>query len=429
MKAWCCRARCSRNWVQLHRARSDGHDVDALVKTLRSLRNHRATSKGHQFPCTSSRKGKGRLCARRADRSSGTGPARSTRPAARSSRTRPGPTFSQVFGQWLCDMAAGGPAPGRHHPAMREGSGMVEFSQRFPTLFRRRHRRAARGDLRRRLSPARASNRWSRSTRPSCSARYDQLIHDVALQNLPVVFALDRAGLVGGDGVDAPGRVRPVLPALHPNMVIMAPADENECRQMLYGDHDRGSRGGAIPARHRTGRGETTMAALPVGRGEVVAKAVRGSPSRCFGTLLDSAWSSASGWITTVVNMRFVKPLDARELVLLPDRAPPRAGDDRGECRRGGPAPAWPSCSPPHGQNCRSSWSAFRTTSSSTVRASELPGGRRTGPGGLSAYDRTVVDHPEFRPGPAGRRVHCFPGTGPLGSPAAAAGCCTGQLV
>ena len=167
-----------------------------------------------------------------------------------------GPTYSQIFGQWLCDMAERDPRIIGITPAMREGSGLVEFSKRFPDRYfdvaiAEQHAVTfAAGLAAEGLKPVVAiySTFLQRA--------YDQLIHDVALQNLPVVFAVDRAGLVGSDGATHQGSYDLTFLRCIPNMVIMAPADENECRQMLYTASTlTGPAIGALPARHRPGRG------------------------------------------------------------------------------------------------------------------------------------------------------------------------------
>ena len=141
---------------------------------------------------------------------------------------------------------------------------------------------------------------------------YDQLIHDVALQNLPVVFALDRAGLVGSDGATHHGSFDLAFLRCMPNMVVMAPADENECRQMLYtGVHAARARGRALSARHRAGRDiAAEMAALPSGARSCAARAAAASPCSPSAPCWPPHWRSASGSMRRVVNMRFVKPLD-----------------------------------------------------------------------------------------------------------------------
>ncbi len=291
----------------------DGHDIDTLVKTLRNQRKLR----GPQFLHVVTRKGKGYAPAE-ADPIKWHGPG----PFDPASGTifkdkATGPSFTQVFGQWLCDMAEREPRLIGITPAMREGSGLVEFSKRFPERYfdvaiAEQHAVTfAAGLACEGLKPVVAiySTFLQRA--------YDQLIHDVALQNLPIVFALDRAGLVGGDGATHQGAFDLSYLRCIPNMVIMAPADENECRQMLY---TATTIDGPTAVRYPRGTGpglpvETTMSALPVGRGEIRREGRSGLAILCFGTLLQSALAVGERLDATVVNMRFVKPLD-EELVL-----------------------------------------------------------------------------------------------------------------
>jgi 1-deoxy-D-xylulose-5-phosphate synthase len=226
--------------------------------------------------------------------------------------TSAGPTYSQVFGEWLCDMAELDARFVGITPAMREGSGLVEFEKRFPDRYfdvaiAEQHAiTLAAGLACDGLRPVVAiySTFLQRG--------YDQLIHDVALQRLPVVFAIDRAGLVGGDGATHQGVFDLTYLRCVPNLVVMAPADENECRQMLYtaGQLD-------VPAavRYPRGRGpgvavEKTMRALPVGRAEVRRQGGSGLALLAFGTMVEAARPVAEALDATLVNMRFVKPLD-----------------------------------------------------------------------------------------------------------------------
>jgi 1-deoxy-D-xylulose-5-phosphate synthase len=286
----------------------DGHDVGALVKTLSNLR----ALKGPQFLHVVTRKGKGYAPAE-ADPIKWHGPG----PFDPASGTifkekAAGPTFSQIFGQWLCDMAERDPDIIAITPAMREGSGLVEFSKRFPDRYfdvaiAEQH------------AVTFAAGLACEGQKPIVAIYstflqrgYDQLIHDVALQNLPVVFALDRAGLVGGDGATHQGAYDISFLRCIPNMVLMAPSDENECRQMLYT---------ATTLRHPcavryprgTGPGAPVVAemtALPVGKAEIVQRGHAGLAILCFGTLLASGREIGAELGATVVNMRFVKPLD-----------------------------------------------------------------------------------------------------------------------
>ena len=216
----------------------------------------RARSCAGRSSCTSSR-AKARDTRRpKRTRSNGMVPARSIRPAARSSRKRAhGPSYSQIFGQWLCDMARARSRDHRHHARDARRIGLVEFSKRFPDRYfdvaiAEQHAVTfAAGLAAEGFKPVVAiySTFLQRA--------YDQLIHDVALQNLPVVFALDRAGLVGSDGATHQGSYDLTFLRCIPNMVVMAPADENECRQMLYTATTLVlAVGSALPARHGTRR-------------------------------------------------------------------------------------------------------------------------------------------------------------------------------
>jgi 1-deoxy-D-xylulose-5-phosphate synthase len=291
----------------------DGHDVKALVSTLGNLRK----LKGPQFLHVVTRKGQGYAPAE-ADPIKWHGPG----PFDPASGTiykekSTGPSYSQIFGQWLCDMAERDPKIIGITPAMREGSGLVEFSKRFPERYydvaiAEQHAVTfAAGLAVEGLKPVVAiySTFLQRA--------YDQLIHDVALQNLPVVFALDRAGLVGGDGATHQGSYDLSYLRCIPNMVVMAPADENECRQMLYTATTL-----AHPAAVRYPRGigpgvetRAEMTALPVGRGEIRREGRSGLALLAFGALVDSAQKVAERMDATIVNMRFIKPLD-EDLVL-----------------------------------------------------------------------------------------------------------------
>ncbi|MCS6946940.1 MAG: 1-deoxy-D-xylulose-5-phosphate synthase, partial [Steroidobacteraceae bacterium] len=296
----------------------DGHDVGALVRTLRNLR----ALKGPQFLHVVTRKGKGYPPAE-ADPIKWHGPG----PFDPASGTiykekASGPTYSQVFGQWLCDMAEADPRIIGITPAMREGSGMVEFSRRFPDRYfdvaiAEQHAVTfAAGLACEGLKPVVAiySTFLQRA--------YDQLIHDVALQNLPVVFAVDRAGLVGGDGVTHQGAYDISFLRCIPNLVLMAPADENECRQMLYTattiPHPV-----AVRYPRGTGPGATivkTMSALPIGKGIVARRGRSGLAILNFGALLASALEVGDRLDATVVNMRFIKPLDAALVLQLAEQ-------------------------------------------------------------------------------------------------------------
>jgi 1-deoxy-D-xylulose-5-phosphate synthase len=293
----------------------DGHDLDSLIPTLENLRD----KSGPQFLHVVTKKGYGYKLAE-ADPVNYHGPGKFdpavglVKPA-----TAPKPTFTQVFGQWLCDMAEKDQRLVGITPAMREGSGMVEFEKRFPSRYHdvgiaEQHAVTfAAGLACEGLKPVVAiySTFLQRA--------YDQLIHDVAIQNLPVVFALDRAGLVGADGATHAGAYDIAYLRCIPNMSLLTPADENECRQLLYTaflQHHpvavRYPRGSGVGAEIRT-----EMTEIPFGKGEIRRQAERpaGQGGRriailAFGTLLYPALQAAERLDATVANMRFVKPLD-----------------------------------------------------------------------------------------------------------------------
>jgi 1-deoxy-D-xylulose-5-phosphate synthase len=217
-----------------------------------------------------------------------------------------------VFGDWLCDMAKADPRVVGITPAMREGSGLVRFAQEFPERYfdvgiAEQHAVT--------FAPGLACEGFKPVVAiysTFLQRAYDQLIHDVALQNLPVVFAIDRGGLVGADGATHHGAFDLSYLACVPNMVVMAPADENECRQMLYTAvqhpgptavrYPRGSGTGAVP--------QAEMRALPIGKGEILRRG-KGVAVLAFGSLVPVAREVGDALDATVANMRFVKPLDA----------------------------------------------------------------------------------------------------------------------
>jgi 1-deoxy-D-xylulose-5-phosphate synthase len=296
----------------------DGHDVKALIATLNNVKQ----LCGPQFLHVVTRKGKGYAPAEEDPiKWHGPGP---FDPASGKifKEASSGPTYSQIFGQWLCDMAERDPNIIGITPAMREGSGLVEFSKRFPERYfdvaiAEQHAVTfAAGLACEGFKPVVAiySTFLQRA--------YDQLIHDVALQNLPVVFALDRAGLVGSDGATHQGSYDLTFLRCIPNMVIMAPADENECRQMLYTGTTLAS-----PSAVRYPRGSgpgvpivDEMTALPVGRAQMRREGRSGLAILVFGTLMDSARKIAERLDATLVNMRFVKPLDEALVISLAAR-------------------------------------------------------------------------------------------------------------
>lgn len=285
----------------------DGHDLDSLIPTLENIRQ----LKGPQFLHVVTKKGQGYKLAE-ADPVAYHGPGKFdpsvglVKPA-----TAPKRTFTQVFGQWLCDMATQDGRLVGITPAMREGSGMVEFHQRFPDRYHdvgiaEQHAVTfAAGMACEGLKPVVAiySTFLQRG--------YDQLIHDVALQNLPVVFALDRAGLVGADGATHAGNYDIAYLRCIPNMAIACPADEAECRQLLTTAYEQNH---PVAVRYPRGAGVGTEPALslqglPYGKGEVRREGKR-IAILAFGTLLYPALKAGEQLDATVVNMRWAKPLD-----------------------------------------------------------------------------------------------------------------------
>jgi 1-deoxy-D-xylulose-5-phosphate synthase len=296
----------------------DGHDVKALVATLNNVKK----LKGPQFLHVVTRKGKGYAPAE-ADPIKWHGPGPFDPASGKIFKeAASGPSYSQIFGQWLCDMAERDPDIIGITPAMREGSGLVEFSKRFPDRYfdvaiAEQHAVTfAAGLACEGFKPVVAiySTFLQRA--------YDQLIHDVALQNLPVLFALDRAGLVGSDGATHQGSYDLSFLRCIPNLVIMTPADENECRQMLYTGTTLKS---PSAVRYPRGAGpgvaiEAEMTALPVGRAQIRREGRGGLCILVFGTLLESARKIAERLDATLVNMRFVKPLDEDLVVSMATR-------------------------------------------------------------------------------------------------------------
>ena len=286
----------------------DGHNIPALLRMLRNARERQ----GPQLLHVVTQKGKGYAPAE-ADPITwhGPGPFDPVSGTIRKEAAS-GPSFSQIFGQWLCDMAERDPRIVAITPAMREGSGMVEYSKRFPE----RYYDVA---IAEQHAVTLAAGLACEQMRPVVAIYstflqrgYDQLIHDVALQNLPVLFALDRAGMVGGDGATHNGSFDLSFMRCVPNMTVMTPADENECRQMLY---TAITLDGPTAVRYPRGQGsgvpvEKTMTALPVGVAEVRRTGQSGLLVLSFGTLLPAALAAAEQLDATVVNMRFVKPLD-----------------------------------------------------------------------------------------------------------------------
>ncbi len=290
----------------------DGHDLDSLVPTLENIRQLR----GPQFLHVVTRKGQGYKLAE-ADPVAYHGPGKfDPKVGLTAPATPPRKTFTQVFGEWLCDMAAQDTRLVGITPAMREGSGLVEFEKRFPDRYfdvgiAEQHAVTfAAGLACEGMKPVVAiySTFLQRA--------YDQLIHDVALQKLPVVFALDRAGIVGADGATHAGAYDIAYLRCIPNVSVACPSDEQECRQLLttafQQDHPvavRYPRGAGVGAATQPG-----LVPLPFGKGEVrrerTGEAGRGVAILAFGTMLHPALQAAERLDATVVNMRWAKPLD-----------------------------------------------------------------------------------------------------------------------
>ncbi len=296
----------------------DGHDLKALVTTLKNIKK----LKGPQFLHVVTRKGKGYAPAE-ADpiKWHGPGPFDPTSGTIFKEKSQ-GPTYSQVFGQWLCDIAAADPKIVAITPAMREGSGLVEYSKRFPERYfdvaiAEQHAVTLAAGL------AAAGMKPVVAIYSTFLQRgYDQLIHDVALQNLPVTFAIDRAGMVGSDGATHQGSFDLSFLRCIPNMVLMAPADEDECRQMLY---TATTVKGPAAVRYPRGTGPGTplvpkMTALPIGRAEIRRQGRSGLALIAVGSLVAPAQKIAERLDATLVNLRFIKPLDEDLLLQIAQR-------------------------------------------------------------------------------------------------------------
>ncbi len=289
----------------------DGHDLDVLVPHLQRL----SQAQGPQFLHVVTRKGKGYPRAEK-DPVAYHGPGKfDPRVGLQPSQTAAKPTFTQVFGDWVCDMAEQDARLVAITPAMREGSGLVAFSQRYPARYHdvgiaEQHAvTLAAGMACEGLKPVVAiySTFLQRG--------YDQLIHDVALQNLPVVFALDRAGLVGADGPTHAGMFDIAFARCIPNMSVICPADEPECRQLLTTAFQQNH---PVTVRYPRGSGVgrsagASLDTLPWGKAEVCRQGSR-LAILAFGPLLHEAMKVAECLDLTVVNMRWVKPLDLEML-------------------------------------------------------------------------------------------------------------------
>lgn len=301
----------------------DGHDLDSLIPTLENIRS----LEGPQFLHVVTKKGHGYKLAE-ADPIAYHGPGKFDPAVGIVKSSAPSkPTFTQVFGKWLCDTAAQDQRLVGITPAMREGSGLVEFEKRFPDRYYD-------VGIAEQHAVTFAAGLACEGVKPVVAIystflqrAYDQLIHDVALQNLPVVFALDRAGLVGADGATHAGAYDIAYVRCIPNMSMATPADERECRQLLTSAYEQDH---PVCVRYPRGAGVGVeplddLSALPFGKGEIrrQSQAERqgenGSTQPriailAFGTLLYPALQVAEHIDATVANMRWVKPLDV-ELV------------------------------------------------------------------------------------------------------------------
>ena len=293
----------------------DGHDLDALIPMLQNVRRLALEGRGPQFLHVVTKKGQGYELAE-ADPVLYHGPSKFDPEEGVKKSPTSKKTFTQVFGEWLCDMAHADPLLVGITPAMREGSGLVEFEKNFP-------KRYYDVGIAEQHAVTFAAGMACEGMKPVVAIystflqrAYDQLIHDVALQDLPVLFALDRAGLVGADGATHAGAYDIPFLRCIPNMLVMTPADEAECRDLLttafHQPHPtavrypRGSGVGITPS--------TELRTLPLGKGEIRRQSTAPAGQRvailAFGTLLYSALEVAEGIDATVANMRFVKPLD-----------------------------------------------------------------------------------------------------------------------
>ena len=291
----------------------DGHDLDSLIPTLQNLKN----LKGPQFLHVVTKKGQGyKLAEADPVLYHGPGkfnPAEGIKPAASSKLT-----YTQVFGDWLCDMAAHDKRLIGITPAMREGSGLVQFEQRFPDRYYD-------VGIAEQHAVTFAAGMACEGFKPVVAIystflqrAYDQLIHDVALQNLDVTFALDRSGLVGADGATHAGNYDIAFLRCIPNMVLMAASDENECRRMLSTAYQYN---GPAAVRYPRGSGigatvEKDLGTIPFGKGEIKREG-QGIAILAFGTMVAPSLAAANELNATVANMRFIKPLDTELVVQL----------------------------------------------------------------------------------------------------------------
>ena len=283
----------------------DGHDLDTLIATLANIRK----LSGPQFLHIVTRKGQGYKLAED-DPIAYHGPGKFD-PAEGLKKAASGkPSYSQIFGDWLCDMAKADPRLVAVTPAMREGSGMVRYSEEYPQRY-------FDVGIAEQHAVTFAAGMACEGLRPVVAIYstflqrgYDQLIHDVAIQNLPVTFALDRGGLVGGDGATHNGAFDFAYLRTVPNLTVMAPADADECRRMLTTAFQLGTPAAVrYPRGTAAGAAGAELATVPVGKGELRRNGKRVA-ILAFGAMLKPALEAAEALDATVANMRFVKPLD-----------------------------------------------------------------------------------------------------------------------
>ncbi len=289
----------------------DGHDLDSLIPMLENVKQLMEEGAGPQFLHVVTKKGQGYKLAE-ADPVAYHGPGKFDPAIGLTKSTAPAkPTFTQIFGQWLCDMASQDSRLVGITPAMREGSGMVEFERRFPDRYHD-------VGIAEQHAVTFAAGLACEGMKPVVAIYstflqrgYDQLIHDVAIQNLPVVFALDRAGLVGADGATHAGAYDIAYLRCIPNISVACPADEAECRALLTTAFEQNH---SVAVRYPRGAGagkqpSAELTGLPFGKGEVVRRG-RKLAILSFGTMLYPALQAAEKLDATVVNMRWAKPID-----------------------------------------------------------------------------------------------------------------------
>ncbi len=291
----------------------DGHDLDTLLPTLQNLKE----LPGPKLLHVVTTKGKGYAPAE-ADpvQYHAVKPSFNDQATEKKATSPSKPTYSEIFGQFLCDMAAQDKLLYAITPAMREGSGMVEFHQRFPAQY-------CDVGIAEQHSVALAAGLACEGIKPIVAIystflqrAYDQLIHDVALQNLDVTFAIDRAGLVGQDGPTHAGSFDLSYLRCVPNMIVMTPSDEDECRQMLYTAYQYpGPAAVRYPRGSGTGKDvSTAMTMMELGKAQVLRQG-KDIAILAFGSMVHPALSAGTALNATVINMRFVKPLDEHQII------------------------------------------------------------------------------------------------------------------